>query len=206
MKVFAGVVTTILVMLYPIAIWVGLSYFGPRTVGLWIVLLLVPTLALRFRRARREDVLAAVRVPLIVLVVVGSGIVLDDERFVLAMPVVINLALALTFGASLWSTPIIERFARMQHPEEGLDEGQVLHCRQVTRVWVGFFVLNASIAGGLALAAPVSYWATYNGGIAYGAMGLLFALEYIVRAYRFRRYGRGLHDRLLSRIFPAPRP
>jgi hypothetical protein len=30
----------------------------------------------------------------------------------------------------------------------------------------------------------------------------MFAAEFLLRRYRFRRYGAGLHDRLLSRIFP----
>ena len=94
------------------------------------------------------------------------------------------------------------RFARMQE-KDGLSDAQVAHCRQVTWVWVGFFALNASIAAVLASnEAWVSAWATYNGGIAYALMGVLFAGEYVVRQYRFRRYGDGLHDRLLRRIFP----
>ena len=48
----------------------------------------------------------------------------------------------------------------------------------------------------------VGAWAMYNGGIAYALMGMMFVGEYLLRQYRFRKYGGGLHDRLLSRIFP----
>lgn len=204
MKILIGVLTTILVMLYPVAIWVGLTHFSARTVGLWILAFVVPVLAFRFRRATREDLAAVVRVPLVVLAVVILGVAFDDRRFVLAMPVLINAVLLLTFGSSLSGTPIIERFARMQE-KDGLSPAQVRHCRQTTWAWVVFFALNGATAAALALAAPVSFWAAYNGGIAYGLMGAMFAGEYVLRQYRFRRYGRGLHDRLLSRVFP-PRP
>ena len=85
-----GVVTTTLVMLYPLAIWFGLTHFSARTVGLWILALLVPTALYRFRKARREDVLAVLRVPIAVALVVGLGVLTDDARFVLAMPVLIT--------------------------------------------------------------------------------------------------------------------
>ena len=49
LRVVAGVVTTTLVMLYPLAIWFGLTHFSARTVGLWILALLVPTALYRFR-------------------------------------------------------------------------------------------------------------------------------------------------------------
>ncbi|MCA9610731.1 MAG: hypothetical protein KC619_34285 [Myxococcales bacterium] len=205
MKILVGVLTTVLVVLYPLGIWFGLTHFSARTVSLWILGLLVPTVLYRFRRARREDLWAVLRIPLVIVLVVAGGAIFDDRRFVLAMPVLINVALLLTFAASLRGVPMIERFARMQE-KDGLTEGQVAHCRQVTWAWVVFFGLNATVAGVLAsVPAWVDAWAAYNGGIAYALMGVMFAGEYFLRAYRFRRFGDGLHDRLLSRIFP-PRP
>lgn len=200
LRVLVGVVTTTLVMLYPLAIWFGLTNFSARTVGLWILALLVPSALYRFRKARREDVLAVLRVPLAVAVVVGLGVLTDDARFVLAMPVLVNAVLLVTFASSLRGVPMIERFARMQEPE--LSDAQRAHCRQVTWAWVGFFFVNGTIAALLALFASRFWWAAYNGGIAYGLMGVLFAGEYVLRQYRFRKYGDGLHDRLLSRILP----
>lgn len=194
-------VATALAVLYPVAIWLGLTHFSARVVGVFILVFVAVALAFRFRRARREDLLAVLRIPLVITAVIVPGVVLDDARFVLATPVLINLALLATFAASLRETPIIERFARMQDPD-GIGAGQVAHCRQVTWAWVAFFGLNAAAAAALAVVAPVAWWAAYNGGIAYGLMGLMFAGEYVLRQYRFRRYGSGLHDRLLSRIFP----
>jgi uncharacterized membrane protein len=201
MKIAKAILTGVLVVLYPVAIWIGLAYFSARTVGLFIVALLVPLAVLRFRKAKREDLWAIVRIPLLILALVTLGVVFDDPRFVLALPVLINVALLITFALSLRGETIIERFAKMQHPE-GLDAARIAHCRQVTVLWCAFFVLNAAAAGLLGLFAPTAWWAAYTGGIAYALMGMMFAGEYVVRHARFRNYGDGLHDRLLSRIFP----
>lgn len=201
MKVLLGIVTSVLVMLYPVAIWFALTHLSARSVSLLVLGVLVPTTAIRFRRAAREDLVAVLRVPLVILACLLLGAVLDDPRFVLVIPVLINMALLITFGSSLRGTPMVERFARVQK-KEALTEGEIRHCRQVTVAWCVFFVANASVAGLLALYGSEFWWAAYNGGIAYGLMGLMFAGEYVLRQARFRDYGTGLHDRLLSRLFP----
>lgn len=190
--------------LYPVAVWVGLSYLGTRAVGLLVIAFVVPMLAIRLRRADRASFWAILRIPLAILALVGLGVVLDDARYVLAMPVLINAVLLATFGASLapGAMPMIERFARMQDP--ALDAPKAAHCRQFTWVWCAFFVMNGGTAAALALTAPLSWWATYTGLLAYGLMGLLFTLEYVVRKARFREYGPWPHDRALARLFPPP--
>ena len=55
------------------------------------------------------------------------------------------------------------------------------YTRQVTWVWVGYFIVNAGIASALALWAPLSWWTLYTGLIAYLLMGLLFAGEWLIR-------------------------
>ncbi len=40
---------------------------------------------------------------------------------------------------------------------------------------------------GLALTAPLAWWATWNGLVAYVLMGILFAVEWTVRRRRFHR-------------------
>lgn len=202
MKILVGALTTVLVLLYPVGIWFGLTHFSARTVSLWILAILVPTALYRFRKARREDVWAVLRIPLVIALTVGAGALLDDRRFVLAMPVLINLGLLITFGSSLRGVPIIERFARMQLGDD-LSDAHRRHCRQVTWAWIVFFGLNASVAAVLASrGAWIDAWVAYNGGIAYGLMGAMFAGEYVLRQYRFREYGEGVADRLLRRIFP----
>ncbi len=202
MKILVGVLTAIFVVVYPLGIWFGLTHFSARAVSLWVLALVVPTAVYRLRAARREDLWAVLRIPLVITVVIGAGAVFDDQRFVLAMPVLINFAMMVTFGVSLRGVSMIERFARLKIEGE-MSEAQVAHCRQATWAWVIFFGLNALVAAILGWdPAYVRAWAAYNGGIAYAVMGLLFAGEYILRKYRFREYGGGLHDRLLRLILP----
>ena len=200
-----AVLGAVLVVLYPVAIWLGLLHFDTRTVGIGVLVAVLLVLAVRLRRAPARDRWAVLRVPLVVLVVVGLGVALDDPRLVLAMPVLINATLLVTFGASLRGpVTLIERFARMKEKAE-LSKAQVAHCRQVTWAWCGLFVINGGASALLAITGPVAWWAAYTGGIAYGLMGALFAGEYILRQYRFRKYGSGLHDRLLARVVPPAR-
>lgn len=201
MRVLGAALNVILAVTYPIAIWVSLTRWSARRTGLLILALVVPALLLRYWRAEREHLLAVLRVPLVVLGVLLLAVFTDQERYFFLVPVLINLALFATFASSLRGTPIIERFARMQEPE--LSEVKQRHCRQVTVAWCVFFLLNGTVAGALA-AAPMAWWAAYNGGIAYALMGLMFVGEYVLRRYRFRDYGAGPLDRLLARLFPPP--
>jgi len=203
MRKLIAVLNVALVVGYPLAVYLGLTRFGARGVSLLLLLLLLPNLLQKFARASREDLRAVLGLPLSVFGLVGLSAVLDDPRFVLALPVLINGALLAQFALSLRGTPMVERFARMQDPNLGV--AQVAYCRRVTQVWCGFFVLNGGISLYLAWFAPLATWALYTGLIAYVLMGTLGAVEYLVRKARFREYGPGLHDRVIARFFPPPR-
>ncbi len=184
-QVVGAVALAIGTVAYPLAIFWALTHLGTRAAGAVVLAILVPVLAVRFRRADRATFWSIVRVPAAMLLLALGGIATDDRRFVLALPVLINAVLLLEFGATLraGSTPMIERFARMQEPE--LDAGKQRHCRQWTIGWCVFFVFNGAIAAGLALAAPLWWWTVYTGGIAYASMGAMFAGEWIQRRIRF---------------------
>ncbi len=198
-KVIA-VLNGLLIAAYPIAVYFGLTRFSTRGFGLVLLLLLLPGLLTKLSKARREDVFVVLRLPLSVMALVVLGVLLDDRRFMLALPVLINLALLLQFAGSLRSTPMVERFARMQDPNLGMP--QVRYCRTVTHVWCVFFAINAGISLSLALVADLSVWALYTGLIAYLLIGVVATAEYIVRKARFREYSGALHDRLIARVFP----
>lgn len=186
LRIAGIVVNAILVIAYPVAIFWGLTHFSGRSVSLFVLALVVPGLAWRFRKADRATFWSMVRLPIAILVLLTLGAVLDDARFVLAMPVLINAVLLIEFGSTLraGATPMIERFARMQEPE--LDQAKQGHCRGWTVAWCGFFLANGATAGLLALLAPLWWWTVYTGAIAYALMGAMFAIERIQRRLRFR--------------------
>jgi uncharacterized membrane protein len=200
MRAVVAVLNALLVVAYPVAVYIGLTRFHARGLGLLLMALLLPGLISKVRAARREDLLVALRLPLSVLSLLALSALLDDARFVLALPILINLTMLLQFAGSLRGVPMVERFARMQEPS--LSVAQISYCRSVTKVWCGFFLINGGFSAALAVWAPLAWWTLYNGLLAYGLMGLLAAAEYVVRKARFREYGPGLHDRLLARLFP----
>lgn len=201
-----GVLNGTLTVLYPVAIWLGLTRLGARATSVMILGLFIPLVAFRLRRADRTTFWSVVRVPIAILALIVLGIVTDDARFVLALPVLISAVLLVTFGVTLRAgeRPMIERFARLTEPE--LPPEKQAHCRRWTVRWCVFFVINGLVAAGLGLWASHFWWAAYTGGIAYALMGILFSVEYVERRARFRDFGDGILDRLLRRALPAPPP
>ena len=95
-------------------------------------------------------------------------------------PALINAVLLVVFAASLAFPPTaVERIARLSEPD--LPPSGVAYTRRVTQVWCGFFVLNGALALATALWMSDRAWALYNGLIAYGLIGLLFGVEWLVR-------------------------
>jgi len=181
----ARIATVVLTVAYPFVVYLGLSRWNVRTVSIVLVGLLLGSALLRARgldRARLRDAIVPI-VPVIVLATIAGA--LDRTWALLLVPVIVNLGLLTTFAASLrvGRVPMIERFARLREPE--LPAGGVDYCRAVTRVWIGFFAINAAISGALALWAPFTWWAAWCGALAYGCIALVFAIEIIVRRRRF---------------------
>lgn len=190
------------VAVYPLLVYVGVSRWSPRVLGLVLLAALVPGLVAKARAADRAHLWPVLRVPLSLLALVGLGAALNEPRFFYALPVLVNLMLLANFAASLRGpVSMVERFARMQEPE--LPEGGPAYCRKVTIVWCWFFVANAAISAGLALWAPVWWWSLYTGLVAYLLIGVMFTVEYIARKAIFRRFSDALPDRLLRRVLGA---
>jgi len=175
------ILTGALLAAYPLLVWWGLRQGSPRHVALVLLAILVPIGAVRLHRGGAHAALSSI-------VAVGAlslAAFLDRQGWVLAVPVAINLLLFLAFMATLRDglQPMIERFARLQVGE--LSSEQRAWCRLWTKVWCAFFVLNGGIALALAVAAPLAWWAFYNGLVAYVLIGGLLACEWLLRRRRF---------------------
>jgi len=201
MQTVLRVVGALFLATYPVMVYLGITNWSPRAVAVFLSLVLAPMLAIRYRTRSSEHLWAVVRVPLAVLAVLVLAALMDDRRLILALPVLVNAVLLLHFAGSLVGpVPVVERLARLEQPE--LSPSEVRYCRSVTWLWVSFFVVNGLVAGVLALTGPLSLWAVYTGLVSYLLIGLVFTGEFVVRRARFRRFGNGLHDRLLKRILP----
>lgn len=166
-------VTYSIILLYPVAVFLGLTYFSVRSLAFCLILVL----GLRQIHSRTNPI------PGLWLGVIPLGIAafLENATYLKWQPVLINLLLAITFLASLLGKgpPIAERFARAL--EGPLPDYAIGYCRKVTKVWLGFFILNGSIAAGTVFFCSMEIWTLYNGLIAYILIGLIAGLEYLVR-------------------------
>ena len=201
MRAALGVLGVLLVVVYPLLVYVGLTRFSVRGLGLILLVVLLPPHLGRIFRARREHLRAVLPLPIGIGALLLCAVAVDDERFVLALPVLINVILFVGFASTLRAkVTMIERFARMQ--VDDLSDEEVTYCRSVTILWCGLFVLNGAVTAVLAVRGPIEWWTVYAGGISYALIGILFAAEYVVRKARFRRYGKGFGDRIFVRLFP----
>jgi uncharacterized membrane protein len=200
LRAMSAVLSVLFVVGYPVAVYFGLRHLGTKVLGLGLAALLLVGLPLRLVGRGREHVAAIARIPLTIVGILLLGVVFDDRRFVLALPVLTSVALLAQFAGSLRTVPIAERFARAQESE--LSDAQVAYCRAVTITWCIFFVANGTITALLAVFGPLAWWTIYSGAIGYVLVALLATVEYLVRKRRFRKYGRHFVDRLLSRVFP----
>jgi uncharacterized membrane protein len=128
-------------------------------------------------------------------------ILLFPGVFLLSLPSLVSFGFLWVFGRTLsMQQTFVEKIARSQVPD--LSEPEIKYCRSVTQIWCAFFLLNALLGLALAGWASPKAWALYTGLIVYLLIGLLFAVEFVVRKYLFRRYGDSLLDRFMERIFP----
>jgi uncharacterized membrane protein len=166
-------VLALLMMLYPLGIFLARGHLSPRWLGLGLAVLAVA----RLSTARQKSWLWAGAAALMLAV---AAAFLDSAWPLKAYPVAVNLTMLLLFGASLLHPPtVIERLARLREPE--LPPSAVAYTRKVTWVWCVFFVLNGLCALALGLWASDAAWAMFTGGVSYILMGLLFAGEWLVR-------------------------
>ena len=72
-------------------------------------------------------------------------------------PVAVNALMLAVFGGSLFAKQtVIERLARLQHPD--LPPEGVRHTRRVTKIWCAFFIFNGATAAILAGLQYYDWW------------------------------------------------
>lgn len=173
--------TVLVTLLYPLAIWLAHGRVSPRVLALLLIVAAATRLpTLKLNRASRWLIVAAL---VLAAVAIWHNALLPLKLY----PVVVNVGMLCAFGYSLIAPPsMVERMARLTDP--GLPPYAVVYTRRVTQVWCGFFVINGSIACITAFCASPAVWSLYNGVVAYLAMGVLFAGEYMVRIVVRRRH------------------
>jgi len=172
-----SIILTVLVTLtYPLAIWLGEGRVEPRLLaGLLLLIGLTRLPSLAVSQAARWWLGGTM---LLLVLAIWANVSLPLKLY----PVLVNATLFAVFAYSLIVPPTVaERFARLREAE--LPEQGIAYTRRVTQVWCGFFIVNGVIALFTALYASSAVWWFYNGFLAYLFIGVLFAGEYCLRRH-----------------------
>ncbi|MFM4922872.1 COG4648 family protein [Aeromonas dhakensis] len=179
-------------LLYPLAVYWGLTHAGqtPLLLGLLLIfsLRLLPGLLKgRVRLGPLPEWLWLGRL----LACIGLGLTLLSALFsarhwLLYYPLAVSLALLCLFGWSLTRPmSLVERLARLQDP--ALPPAAIGYTRRLTQIWCGFFVINGALAAFTIWHGDLALWSLYNGLISYALMGGLMGAEYLVRRRLLKR-------------------
>lgn len=181
----------LLTLLYPLFVFWGLGTFSIREVSIALLafffLRLLFTKKEQLKNKNVPNEIKEKTSPLLsgyivfpVILLFLFSFIFENHLGVLFYPVVINSSLALIFLYSLYNPPpVIEKLARLKTPN--LPEKAIKYTRTVTKVWLVFFIINATIAAYTALCSSLATWTLYNGLLSYIGIGILFGIEYIVR-------------------------
>jgi uncharacterized membrane protein len=176
-------VTWLALLLYPLAVWFGLTRWGAAILAPLLVAIF--TLRLLALPGRLQQLWLGKGLAWVGILLALASWALKQTHWLLYYPVLVNALLLGLFAYSLYSPPtVVERLARLTEPQ--LDAAGVAYTRRVTQVWCGFFMINGAIALATCLSGDLSLWTLYNGGISYVLMGTLMGIEWIVRK-RVRR-------------------
>lgn len=201
-----------LIIGYPVLVYFSMQHYSARTAAVVLLFGVSPLLvrALRSSASSRAqaadpaDVRAAGTwgwvLPAGAVALILGALLADSVRSLLLVPVCVNGALLLSFGLTLFQKrSLVERFARLQH--EDLTPHEQRWCRLWTMIWSAFFAFNIALATAFTATRSLEWWTLYNGLLSYLIMGMLFATEYVVRKWRFRRFGSHGLDRALKWCF-----
>jgi uncharacterized membrane protein len=170
-----GGLTSLLFLGYPLIIYLLLLYRLQ-----WLVVCLILCLFV-FRVHQQPNKLALILLASVFVLLVG--VLFGADVLAKLSPLIIHSGLFYLFWSSLKTTPLIERFARLDFPE--LPPEIEVYTRQLTKVWCVFFAANILGCSWLALTDNNALWALYNGFIVYLLIGALILGEYYWRRIRF---------------------
>jgi uncharacterized membrane protein len=153
--------------------WSALALIGP-------MLALAGAWALRTGH-RFVAALAALAIAALAALARADSTTLRTEWLWLGQHVVVHLALAIGFGATLASghRPLITQIAHRVHGQ--LSPAMQRYTRQVTIAWVLYFIVMAAASLLLFRWASIELWATFANLVTPLAVSIMFVGEYLLR-------------------------
>lgn len=181
MRQLLTVLSAVVLLAYPFAIYFGIERFGISLVGIVLIVALGVRL-FSVQRTQLRELKSVVQISAITgISLVGLSILFKQHGWMTFYPVVVNLCMLIVFASSFKQPQtIIERLARLQEPN--LPESGVAYTRKVTAIWCAFFIINGLIALYTCFQ-PLEVWTLYNGLISYLLAGTLMGTEWVVRQF-----------------------
>lgn len=198
MKIFFKIFGVILGVLYPVFIFLSLVVFKlpTRIISLCIIIFGF-TLFLSVTGKRDKEKKFDMKPFANSALLLTAGVICfftNQELFLKLYSVAISVMFFVMFGSTLFNEPnMIFRFATLQDKSivgSFYEKDVKKYCKTVTIIWCCFFIINGTISTLTALSSSIFHiskdtantvWSIYNGGISYVLMGLLFAIEFIIR-------------------------
>lgn len=163
---------------YPFLIWFSLEHFQPRFLALTLAALFLLRLLTGNTNPKGAG-MWRVLTPACLLFLLAAALV-NKADWLLVYPVFVSLMFFSVFAFSLAYPPtVVERLARLEDPE--LPPQGVAYTRKVTQAWSVFFLSNAALSFATVWHGDPWLWSLYNGCLFYVLMGVLMAVEMLVR-------------------------
>lgn len=178
LKIALKVLSAVLLVTYPLFIYVGLKYLPLFFLAPMIMIICV--IRITTLKTNVKEWLWVMRTVLILTIVLcGFALIMRSASWMLYYPVLVNSVMLGVFSYSLIKPPsMIERFARLQDPD--LPQAAITYTRKITKIWCGFFMVNGTISM-LSTQLSIEYWTLYNGLISYVLIGALLSGEWLYR-------------------------
>lgn len=163
---------------YPFFVYWGLNNFDISIIAIGGILVTIAQFSLRSLEAKKNF---KTFLPLTVALVATyiAAYLLKSSAYMKFTPVLISANLLILFVSSLIKPPsMVERFAKIRFKD--LPPEATPYCRNVTIIWILFFIVNGSIAFWTVFQ-DMKTWTFYNGFLAYILMGAIFGGEFLYR-------------------------
>jgi uncharacterized membrane protein len=176
-------------VVYPIAVYFADGYLTPSQLTAGLLLLLAARVLVVgwINPAKRNQSVALMTLMLAAAAAVVLWLPDIDLAYLRLYPMLLSLLVfAMFFGSLFTRMPMVERIARMAHPE--LPPQGVTYTRRVTWFWCGVLLVNALLSLYTSVGTSFEIWSLYNGVIVYLLFGSVFLGEYLLRIRLQRKW------------------
>jgi uncharacterized membrane protein len=168
---------------YPVLVYFGLQFMPPSAFGVALLVLL----AMRYGVLLPSERVILVPMLLIFVAYALTATLSGSQLMLLYYPAVVNFTLCGVFLNSLRvGDPLLLRIIRARGITPSVHGPGYLYW--LTGIWAAFFIVNGAISIWTSTLS-LEIWTLYNGFLAYCAMAVLAAGEFVFRHFYLRRMG-----------------